>query len=339
MDGAKLAAMKDTLARRDTKAFLVIRNDKIIYEWYQEGHGPDKQHYTASMAKAIVGGLSLAVAMSDGLIALDDQAAKYVSQWKDDPRKSKITIRQLGSHTSGIEDAEADNLPHEKLTGWKGDFWKRPAPPRDPFTLARDVAPVLFEPGAEMQYSNPGIAMLTYCVTASLRNAPHKDIRTLLRDRIMQPIGVPDEEWSVGYGTTYIVDGLPLVGSWGGGGYAARAVASVGRLMLREGDWEGRRLVSAEAVRQVTRDVGTPGNCGIGWWNNNDGVFPELSNDAFWGSGAGHQVVFVVPSLSLIAVRNGGTLETGIDHHEALLVHLFRPLVEAVVNAPSAVKR
>lgn len=76
MDGAKLAAMKDTLASRDTKAFLVIRNDKIIYEWYQEGHGPDKQHYTASMAKAIVGGLSLAVAMSDGLIALDDQAAK-----------------------------------------------------------------------------------------------------------------------------------------------------------------------------------------------------------------------------------------------------------------------
>jgi CubicO group peptidase (beta-lactamase class C family) len=336
MDGAKLAAMKDTLASRDTKAFLVIRNDKIIYEWYQEGHGPDKQHYTASMAKAIVGGLSLAVAMSDGLIALDDQAAKYVSQWKDDPRKSKITIRQLGSHTSGIEDAEADNLPHEKLTGWKGDFWKRPALPRDPFTLARDAAPVLFEPGTEMQYSNPGIAMLTYCVTASLQDAPHKDIRTLLRDRIMRPIGVPDEEWSVGYGRTYLVDGLSLVGSWGGGSYTARAVARVGRLILREGDWEGRRLISTEAVRQVTRDAGTPGNCGIGWWNNNDGGFPELPKDAFWGSGAGHQVVFVIPSLHLVAVRNGSTLDAGMDHEEALRVHLFHPLVEAVMDAPFA---
>ncbi|MDH4238272.1 MAG: beta-lactamase family protein [Phycisphaerae bacterium] len=336
MDRTKLTAMKDSLAKHHTKAFLVIRNDRIVCEWYQKGHGPDKQHYTASMAKAIVGGVSLAVAMSDGLITMDDKAAKYVPQWKGDPRKSKITIRQLGSHTSGIEDAEADNLPHEKLTGWKGDFWKRPSPPRDPFTLARDAAPVLFEPGTKIQYSNPGIAMLSYCVTASLRKAPYKDIRTLLRERIMRPIGVGDEEWSVGYGRTYAVDGLPLVGSWGGGGYTARAVARVGRLMLREGDWEGRRLISTEAVRQVTRDAGTPGNCGIGWWNNNDGEFPELPKDAFWGSGAGHQVVFVVPSLNLIAVRNGSTLETGINHHEALRINLFRPLVEAVTDVPSA---
>jgi CubicO group peptidase (beta-lactamase class C family) len=335
MDEAKLEELKDSLAGRHTKAFLVIRNDRIVYEWYQEGHGPDKPHYTASMAKAIVGGLSLAVAMNDGLIALDDRAMKFIPQWRASSRKSKITIRQLGSHTSGIEDAEADNLPHDKLTGWKGDFWKRPAPPRDPFTLARDAAPVLFEPGARMHYSNPGIAMLTYCVTASLREAPHNNIRTLLRERIMRPIGVSDEEWSVGYGRTYMVDGLPLVCSWGGGGYTARAVARVARLMLREGDWEGKRLISAEAVKQVTRDAGTPGNCGIGWWNNNDGGFSELPKDAFWGSGAGHQVVFVVPSLNLIAVRNGSTLDTGMDHQEALRVHLFRPLVEAVMDVSS----
>ena len=148
MDGTRLELLRDSLAGRQTKAFLVIRNDKIVMEWYQKGHGPDKKHYTASMAKAIVGGVSLAAAMSDGLIALDDRAAEYVPQWQDDPRKSKITIRQLGSHTSGIEDAEADDLPHDKLTGWKGEFWKRPAPPRDPFTLARDAAPVMFEPGA-----------------------------------------------------------------------------------------------------------------------------------------------------------------------------------------------
>ena len=65
----------------------------------------------------------------------------------------------------------------------------------------------------------------------------------------MRPIGVPDDEWSVGYGQTFTVDGLPLVGSWGGGGYTARAAARVGRLMLREGDWEGKQLLSKEAVR------------------------------------------------------------------------------------------
>jgi len=315
---------------RKTKAFLVVRNDRIVYEWYAPNHGPRQKHYTASMAKAIVGGLSLGLALTAGLIALDDPAAKYVPQWRDDPRKSRITIRQLGSHTSGIEDAEADKLPHDKLTGWKGDFWKRLAPPRDCFTVSRDDAPVLFEPGEKMQYSNPGIAMLTYCVTAALRNAPRKDIRTLLRDRVMRPIGVPDEEWSVGYGATYTVDGLPLVGSWGGGGYTARAVARVGRLMLREGDWEGTPLLSQDAVRQITSDAGTPGYCGMGWWSNNSGQYGKLPKDAFWGSGAGHQVVLVIPTLNLIAVRNGESLGDEKEHHDALAAHLFEPLVETV---------
>ncbi len=334
MDGPGLEEMRRSLADHGTKGLLVIRNDRIVCEWYQEGHGADKQHYTASMAKAVVGGASLAVAVSDGLIALDDPAAKFVPQWRSDPRKSKITIRHLGSHTSGIEDAEADGLPHDKLTGWKGDFWKRLDPPQDPFSLSRDAAPMLFEPGEKMQYSNPGIAMLTYCVTAALRDASHKDIRTLLRERVMRPIGVADADWSVGYGSTYTVDGLPLVGSWGGGGYTARAAARVGRLMLREGDWEGKQLISREAVRLVTRDAGTPGNCGIGWWSNNDGSYPELPKDAFWGSGAGHQILLVIPSLDLIAVRNGGDLETAATEpgrfHSPVRRYLFGPLTEAV---------
>ena len=127
MSGPKLDALEDALAARKTTAFLVIRNDRIVYEWYADGHGPAKTHGTASLAKAVVGGLSLAVALTDGRIALDDRAARYIPQWKDDPRKSQITIRQLGSHTSGLADAEQDGLPHDKLTGWKGDFWKAPA--------------------------------------------------------------------------------------------------------------------------------------------------------------------------------------------------------------------
>jgi len=336
MSSLKLAALRDDLAARKTTGLLVIRNDKIVCEWYAPGQSAASKHGTASMAKAIVGGVSLAVAMSDGRIALDDRAAKFIPQWRDDPRKSCIAIRDLGSHTSGIEDAEEGGLPHEKLSGWKGDFWKRLDPPRDPFTIARDVAPVLFDPGRKMQYSNPGIAMLTYAVTASLRNGPHKDIRTLLRERVMRPIGVPDEEWSIGYGQTFVVDGLPLVASWGGGSYTARAVARIGRLMLREGDWDGQQLISPGAVHQVTRDVGTPGNCGIGWWSNNEGECAKLPRDAFWGSGAGHQIVLVVPSLNLIAVRNGELIAAAASepsqYHEPVRRYLFEPLVDAITG-------
>jgi len=334
----KLVALRQQLAAQRTKAFLVIRNDTIVYEWYSDDHGPDKKHGTASLAKALVAGVSTAVAMGDGRIALDDVAAKFVPQWREDARKSRITVRQLGSHTSGLADAEADGLPHEQLTGWAGDFWKRLPPPRDPFTLSRDATPVLSEPGAKWAYSNPGIAMLTYAVTAALRDAPEKDVRTLLRDRVMRPIGVPDAGWSVGYDATFPVDGLLFVGSWGGGSFTARAAARIGRLMLREGDWDGRRLISAEAVRATTREAATPGPNGIGWWCNTDGFFPNVSRDAFWGAGAGHQVLFVVPSLQLIAVRNGQNLDGPRGTEEPFARQIFEPLIAAITNQAGGVQ-
>jgi CubicO group peptidase (beta-lactamase class C family) len=335
MSGRKLKEMTDALAAHRTASFLVIRNDKIVWEWYAPGYNATRLHYTASMAKALVGGVAAAVALTDGRIALDDRVAKFVPQWRADPQKSLITIRQLGSHTSGVEDAEAGGLPHEKLPGWKGEFWRHLKPPRDPFTIARDRAPVLFEPGEKFQYSNPGIAMLAYAITAALKDAPQKDLRTLLRDRVMRPIGVPDAEWVVGYNETYTVDGLPLVAAWGGGGYTTRAVARVARLMLRKGNWEGKQLLSPEAVRLVTSDAGTPGICAIGWWSNNEGDCPKLPKDAFWGAGAGHQVVLVVPSLNLIAVRFGDEIAR-VTHDSLYMVPIykwvFQPLVAAITD-------
>jgi len=344
---ARLDALRSDLAARSTKALLIIRHDAIVCEWYAPDHGPGKPHYTASLAKALVGGLSCALVLDDGRLTLDDPAARFIPSWRDDPGKSRITLRHLGSHTSGVEDAEADDQPHDKLTGWKGDFWKSLAVPNDPFTTARDRAPLVFAPGERMAYSNPGIALLTYCVTAALRGAPLPDVRQLLRERIMRPIGAADAEWSVGNGQTFTVDGLPLVPSWGSGGYTARATARVGRLLLRGGDWDGRRLLSAEAIRLTTSDAGTPGPCGIGWWSNQDGSCPGLPRDAFFGSGAGHQILLVVPSLDLVVVRFGGTLaKVGTDpgsFHQAYDRHLFAPLTAAIVGkaapAPSSDRR
>src|SRR5512136_1926610 len=77
MSGPKLEALKDRMAAKKTKALLVIRNDRIVCEWYAPGHSATNPHGTASLAKALVGGMSLAVAITDGKIALDEPAAKY----------------------------------------------------------------------------------------------------------------------------------------------------------------------------------------------------------------------------------------------------------------------
>src|SRR5947207_461181 len=67
----KLDALKDDLAERKTHAFVVIRNDRIVYEWYAPGHGPNQKHGAASLSKATVAGLALALLVSDRKLQLD----------------------------------------------------------------------------------------------------------------------------------------------------------------------------------------------------------------------------------------------------------------------------
>ncbi|MGD9498347.1 MAG: serine hydrolase domain-containing protein [Armatimonadota bacterium] len=336
LSGAALEAMGRDLQGRGTKALLIIRHDRIVYEWYAPEMSRTTRHYTASLAKALVGGISLMLAIDEGRIAPDDLACRYVAQWRDDPLKSRITVRHLATHTSGIEDAEEDGKPHDQLPGWKGEFWRREP---NPFLNARDDAPVLFDPGTRSHYSNPGMAMLSYCVAAALRDAPQSDVRALLTERIMDPIGVPGGEWSIGYGGSFELDGLTLYANWGGGSYSPNAVARIGRLMLRRGDWDGRRLVSAEAVDLVTADAGVPpeGQAGSGrpsglcWWLNSDGSLAGVPRDAFFGSGAGNQLLAVIPSLDLIVVRNGAQISAE-GHWDGVRDFLLSPLMAALAD-------
>lgn len=98
------------------------------------------------------------------------------------------------------------------------------------------------------------------------------------------------------------------------------------------GDWEGLQVLQPEAGRQVTRDAGTPGNGGIGWWNNSEGQYRSLPLDAYFGAGAGCQVVLIIPNLKLIAVRNGGSLDPSLNMEKGLETYLFDPLMRAVTE-------
>lgn len=344
MSAERLDALQKDLAGRGTKALLVIRRDTIVLEWYADGVTAKTKQGTASLAKSLVGGMSLAAAMTDGHITPDTPAASLVPAWKDDPRKAKITVAHLATHTSGISDAEEAGKPHDQLTGWKGDFWKRKP---DPFTISRDAAPVLFEPGEKVAYSNPGMAMLSYAITAALAKAgaPQKDVRALLRERVMRPIGIADAEWSCGYGQTYAVDGLDLVANWGGGAFTPRAAARLGRLMLREGDWDGKRVLGQKVVRTMLdyKAAQTPGWSGdaspqpvLCWYTNVNKTWPGLPRDTFAGAGAGHELLLVVPSLDLIVVRNGSALAArGREGFWAAAERfVFAPAVGAVVDPP-----
>lgn len=364
----KLNRLVEDLAHRGTKKLLIIRNDKIVCEWFAEGSEDSvNRHYSASLAKALVGGMSLLAAIDDGYIYPDEAACRLITSWKMHPLKSKITIRHLATHTSGMDDAEADGAelkdivvkgldPHMDLRGWKGQFWRQVP---DPFSVSRDSAAILSVPGLRYAYSNPGIGMLTYAVTASLKGSPFKDVRTYLRERIFGPIGIKEPEYSIGYGKTFDVGGLHLVPSWGGGSFTANAVARIGRLMLRKGDWQGKQMIDADLIEEAVtyHDTAIPSASAggtlpvdnfrndrnpipattLGWYCNYDGVWKYLPRDAFAGAGAGNQLLLVVPSLNLIVVRFGANLydqKKNEGFWYGAVKYLFNPVVEAIEAPP-----
>jgi CubicO group peptidase (beta-lactamase class C family) len=327
---APLDQLTKDLAARGTRALYVTQYGRPIAEWYAAGVTPATRHGTASLAKSLVGGMSLMLALDDGRIRLDDAAAKYITEWAVDPVRGRITIGQLATHTSGISDAD-----HDK-PGWMDAFWKREP---DPFTVAIRDAPLVAAPGERFHYSNPGMAALAYAVTASLAGSPHRNVRDLIRARIALPQGVSDGDWSIGYGRPYELDGLQLWANWGGGSFTPRAVARFSDVMLHG----GRNIVSREnALRMITPGPGAqprpdedfPANA-FCWYSNANGAWPDLPRDAFAGAGAGHELLLVVPSRGLIAVRFGTDFTGRRDPFwQAARQYFFAPLIQAVAAAP-----
>src|SRR5690348_16096420 len=83
---------------------LVMQNGKAVFEHYANGGGTDMRCKIFSGTKSFWG-IAALCAVRDGLIKLDDRVADTITEWKNDPRKTQITIRQLLNQTDGIEPA------------------------------------------------------------------------------------------------------------------------------------------------------------------------------------------------------------------------------------------
>jgi hypothetical protein len=95
-----------SLAARGTSALVVLRHGWLLHEWYRPRlHVVSvalRRQSTASMAKGAVGGVSLALLAQEGLIGLDDPIGTHVPEWRQDAARSRLTLRQLATHSAGL---------------------------------------------------------------------------------------------------------------------------------------------------------------------------------------------------------------------------------------------
>ena len=94
---AKLELFRNGLMERNTESLVVVKGNKVVYEWYSDHTSVDKKHGVGAIVKAAIAAPVLSIAVEEGLINLDDPAWMSIPRWENEPMKSSITIRQLAA--------------------------------------------------------------------------------------------------------------------------------------------------------------------------------------------------------------------------------------------------
>jgi len=330
LDEERLDRLVEMIGERHTTALVVARSGHLVREWYASYVSPNHRHGLAAAAKGIVASVLMLAMVDDGHVALDDLALRYIPDWERIPMRSRITLRQLASHRSGMEDL------------WGGDYQRQRS---DRFRVALDKASIDFEPGTRQQYSGTAFYPLAFALSVALRNTWQPDLRGLLNSRVMLPLEIPPEAWRISYNESYERDGLTLYAIGSGANFTARAVARIGQMILNQGRWNRRQILSQDAIQAlVTGGWVLPERIGkepeprahLGWWLNIERFSPSLPCDAMVALGNKYQMLLVVPSLDLVAVRQGGAL-VGKDEPiwPSIERYLFKPLMAAIQDRPN----
>jgi CubicO group peptidase (beta-lactamase class C family) len=277
-----------------THALAVIWRGRLVHERYGPGHGPDSSLISWSVAKSFLHAL-VGILVRDGKLSLGARAE--VLQWRSPgDARAAITLEQLLRMSSGlfwredyVDAGHSDVI--EMLFGSGKD---------DVADFAAHY-PLEHRPGTFWSYSS-GTSNLVAAIAGRAIGGGEHSYREFLRRELFARIGMAS--------ATARTD---AAGTWIGSSFVfatARDFARFGYLYLRDGIWDGERVLPEGWVahaRQVTPGSANEGQeYGAHWWLQPGG------EGTFSANGYGGQYVFVAPARDLVAVRLGeSTAEQG----------------------------
>ena len=286
------------LEETGTQAFIVIRDDVVLYERYFGDFARESIATSFSVAKSYLSAL-VGIAIGEGHIgSADDAITEYLPELLErDARFGEITIRHLLDMTSGLR-YEEFGLPwaDDALTYYFDDL----------AALALERTEIDEAPGKRWQYTNYNPLLLGLI----LERTTGTSVAEYLETRIWARIGTEfDASWSLDH-----EGGLEKLES----GINGRAIdfAKLGRLYLDGGRWEGEQVVPADWVERSIHPAAGHGDGyyppsmesaagtishAMYWWRlaRSDG------DEAYSALGNHGQLVFVSPADRLIVVRFG----------------------------------
>jgi CubicO group peptidase (beta-lactamase class C family) len=282
-------------------SMLVMQNGRTVFEHYANGGSADSRCKIFSGTKSFWGVAALC-AVRDGLIKLDDRAADTITEWKSDPPKSQITIRQLLNQTDGIE--PAPHLHSESI--------------RDRNAAAVQL-PLVAAPGSVFAYGPSHLQIFAEVLRRKLNG---RSTVSYLQDNVLSPLGLTSLDFKRdGRGNPLPATGFELT---------AREWARFGELVLGHGNYQGKQIVPASLLGQALTGSGANPSYGLTFWLNRQAptareIDFEKELDLKWqlarwtgicicraappdmvvALGSNYERLFIIPSLNTIIVRQG----------------------------------
>ena len=282
-------------ALQGIRAVLVVHRGGVAAEQYDTGFGADSKLVSWSMGKSFTHALA-GIMIRDGKIALDTPLP--VPEWQeraDDPRQT-ITLDDALHMSSGLEFSEdyVDMLTSDVITMLFG------AGNGDMGHYASDK-PLIHAPGEHWSYSSGTTNMISR-VLRDLSGGSEASYRSFMSEELFQPLGIRNYEAEFDGSGTFIGSSLIFM--------TARDYARFGLLYMRDGVWDGKRIVPEGWVDHAR--IETPasnGRYGAHWWLDGYADPPQVANatlafppDTFMARGHEEQSIIVIPSKDVIIV-------------------------------------
>jgi CubicO group peptidase (beta-lactamase class C family) len=282
----KVFTFDELLEKTGTVAFLVIRNDSLLYERYLNGYGRATPVPSFSVAKSFTSVL-VGIAIDEGAIgSVYDPVTKYIPELKP-AGFDKVTIEHLLNMHSGIRSGESYSNP---FGGVAKLYYGR--------NLKKYIKRLKLEdePGGAFKYQSVNTQVLGLIV----ERATGKLLPDYMQEKVWQHIGAEyDAGWSIDSRKHEAAKAFCCFNA------CAIDYAKMGRLYLKNGNWNGKQIVSEKWVKE-SLSVAVDKNGGMysyQWWHTRP--------SDFFAQGHLGQYVYVLPAKNIIIVRLGK--KYGID--------------------------
>jgi len=286
------------LKDRKTLSFLIIRNDTIVYQYYDESKADSSIVTSFSVAKAFISGL-IGIAISDGKIpGTNSSIASYFPELSNQGFEP-VTIDHLLDHTSGIHYKEIQNHVGGNLEFYWG---------KDLKTDIFNIHPV-FAAGQHFEYSNINTQLLAMI----LERATGMSVSEYLQEKIWKPIGMEyPATWSL---SNERPDGIEKAFCC----LNARTTdfAKFGRLYLNRGNWNGKQIIPESWINQSLHSSKENGQRLT--YHYNWGIGPKKYG-SFYAIGLYGQFIYIYPEKNVIIVRFG---KADLNYNPPFLYHTF----------------